>query len=149
VAYPTAGNSALLLELIPSRLPEAAPSCKRHSRDVYGTFHSDWALRESSTTPSRRYRETYLGTATDRDCGDGRHNRHQQFHAVFPGDLINVKTTTIAAPTTLGRGTAVISGVSPKRNLQSELLRDRYGYGAALRFRCDAVIWSGQFCSRF
>ena len=35
------------------------------------------------------------------------------FSAVFPNDPVNVATTTIVAPSTLGRGTAVLSGTNP------------------------------------
>jgi len=36
-----------------------------------------------------------------------------KFNAVFPGDPVNVPTTTITTPAALGRGTAVIAGMNP------------------------------------
>ena len=115
VAYPTAGNSALLLEIdtiaiaggrafMQAATPATFTGNVSFRLGAPGIIHNTIASIQGDVSGQLQLTGT-AATAGTIDINN--------FNAVFPGDLINVKTTTIAAPTTLGRGTAVISGVSP------------------------------------
>jgi hypothetical protein len=114
-AYPTAQGTVLLLELdtianaggvaaLQSATPATFSGNVTFRLAGQGIIHNNIALIQGDASGQ----VNFLGTVAS--TGNLDINR---FNAVYSGDPVNTTTTTIVAPSTLGRGTAVISGTNP------------------------------------
>ena len=117
IAYPTAQGSAVLLEVDPiaiaggvaflqSTTPTTFTGDIAFSLNGQGLLHNSPASIQGDTTGQVEF--GLATTATDAGFLDV-----NRFSAVFPGDPVNVPTTTITTPAALGRGTAVVAGMNP------------------------------------
>jgi hypothetical protein len=114
-AYPTAKGGALLLELdtiaiaggsafLQTATPATFTGNVSFRLGGQGLIHNAVSSIQANLSGQLRLPVT---TAT------GGTIDINNFSAVFPNDPVNVATTTITAPSTLGRGTAVLSGTNP------------------------------------
>ena len=114
-AYPTAKGGALLLELdtiamaggsafLQSATPVTFTGNVSFRLGAQGLVHNSVSLIQANVSGQLRLPVTTTNGGTI-DINN--------FSAVFPNDPVNVATTTITAPSTLGRGTAVLSGTNP------------------------------------
>jgi hypothetical protein len=115
VAYPTAKGSALMLEVDTIAIAGGS-AFVQVSTPVTFTGNISFRLAgqgliHNSTAAIQGDVSGQLET-TGTTASDGMLDINK-FNAVFPNDPINTATTTIAAPGTLGRGTAVVSGTNP------------------------------------
>jgi len=114
-AYPTAKGGALLLELdtiamaggsafLQTATPVTFTGNVSFRLGGQGLIHNSTSMIQPNVSGQLRLPVTTTTGGTI-DINN--------FSAVFPPDPVNVLTTTITAPSTLGRGTAVISGTNP------------------------------------
>lgn len=117
IAYPTAHGSAVLLEVDPiaiaggtaflqSTTPTTFTGDIALSLNGQGLIHNSVASIQGDTSGQVQF--GLVSTATNGGFLD-----INKFNAVFPGDPVNVPTTTITTPATLGRGTAVVAAMNP------------------------------------
>ena len=118
IAYPTAQGSAVLLEVDPIAIAAGVAFLQSTTPT---TFTGDIALSLNGqglihTSPASIQGDTsgqvdfgLVSTATT----SGGFLDVNKFSAVFAGDPVNVPTTTITSPATLGRGTAVVAAMNP------------------------------------
>jgi hypothetical protein len=117
IAYPTAQGSALLLEVdtiavaggtafLQSAAPAAFTGDVAFSLNGQGLIHDSVASIQGDASGQVEF--GLAVTAANAGMLDV-----NKFNAVFSGDPVNTATTTISAPSTLGRGTAVVSGMNP------------------------------------
>jgi hypothetical protein len=114
-AYPTGRGSVLLLEVDPiavgggtALLQKVAPAI--FTNDISFRFGGQGLIHNSTSSIQGDVSGQIILTGTTASGGNIDVNN---FSAVFPNDPINKTTTLIVAPSTLGRGTAVISGMNP------------------------------------
>jgi hypothetical protein len=114
-AYPTAKGGALLLELdtiamaggsafFQSATPATFTGSVSFRLGSQGLIHNAVSQIQANVSGQLQLPVTTTNGGTI-DVNN--------FSAVFPNDPVNVLTTAIVAPSTLGRGTAVISGTNP------------------------------------
>ena len=117
IAYPTAQGSAVLLEVDPiaiaggvaflqSTTPTTFTGDIALSLNGQGLIHNSVASIQGDTSGQVQF--GLATTATSAGFLD-----INKFNAVFPGDPVNVPTTTITSPAALGRGTAVVAAMNP------------------------------------
>jgi hypothetical protein len=115
VGYPTAKGPTLLLEVDPIAVASGAAFLQTAAVTAFngnlalslsgrGIIHNNVAAIQGDVSGSIALTSS---TATSGAIDINK------FNAVYSNDLINTATTTIAAPTTPGRGTAVIAGTNP------------------------------------
>jgi hypothetical protein len=118
IAYPTAQGSAVLLEVDPiaiaggvaflqSTTPTTFTGDIALSLNGQGLIHNSPASIQGDTSGQVDF--GLVSTATT----SGGFLDVNKFSAVFAGDPVNVPTTTITSPATLGRGTAVVAAMNP------------------------------------
>lgn len=114
-AYPTSKGGALLLELdtiaiaggsafLQAATPVTFTGNVSFRLGAQGLIHNAVSSIQANVSGQLRLPVT-TSTGGTIDINN--------FSAVFPNDPVNVATTTIVAPSTLGRGTAVLSGTNP------------------------------------
>ena len=117
IAYPTTQGSAVMLEVDPiaiaggvaflqSTTPTTFTGDIAFSLNGQGLIHSSVSSIQGDTSG-----QVEFGLATT--AANAGFLDINKFNAVFPGDPVNVPTTTITTPAALGRGTAVIAGMNP------------------------------------
>jgi hypothetical protein len=115
IAYPTAKGSALMLEVDTIAIAGGSAFLQATTPATFtgnisfrlggqGLIHNSLASIQGDLSGQL---QTTGSTAT---AGMIDINK---FNAVFPNDPVNIATTAIVAPSTLGRGTAVLSGTNP------------------------------------
>jgi hypothetical protein len=115
IGYPSANGPTLLLEVDP--IAVASGLALLQTADVT-TFNGNLAFSLSGRGLIHNSVASIQGdvsgsialVSTEATSGNIDINK---FNAVYPGDPINTATTTIVAPTSPGRGTAVIAGTNP------------------------------------
>jgi hypothetical protein len=118
IAYPTAQGSAVLLEVDPiaiaggvaflqSTTPTTFTGDIALSLNGQGLIHNSPASIQGDTSGQVDFGLVSTATAS------GGFLDVNKFSAVFAGDPVNVPTTTITSPATLGRGTAVVAAMNP------------------------------------
>jgi hypothetical protein len=139
VAYPTAKGPVLLLEVDPLAVASGAAFLQAAGVSTFngnlafslsgrGIIHNTIAAIQGDTSGALALATT-VATSGTIDIN--------KFNAVFPGDLVNTATTTIVAPTSPGRGTAVISGTNP--NVTYNVVYYVVSSNVALEFSSDAT----------
>ena len=117
IAYPTTQGSVVMLEVDPiaiaggvaflqSTTPTTFTGDIAFSLNGQGLIHSSVSSIQGDTSG-----QVEFGLATT--AANAGFLDINKFNAVFPGDPVNVPTTTITTPAALGRGTAVIAGMNP------------------------------------
>jgi hypothetical protein len=114
VAYPTAQGSALMMEVDTiaiaggtAALQTATPAVLTGNLSFrlggQGIIHNAIASIQGDVSGQVQFAGTASGGKIDIN----------KFNAVYPGDPINIATTTIVSPSAPGRGTAVIAATNP------------------------------------
>ncbi len=139
VAYQTGKGPALLLEVDPIAVASGAAFLQTAAVTAFngnlalslsgkGIIHNNPAAVQGDVSGSVAL-QTTVGTSGAIDIN--------KFNAVYPGDLINTATTAIVAPTTPGRGTAVIAGTNP--NVTYNIVYYVVSSNLALAYSSDAT----------
>ncbi len=113
--YPTSAGSVLLLELDTAAVAggaayqqAATPAVPKGALAVglgaQGIFYNSPSQYGQYLDAEVNFLTT-IGNAGNIDINN--------FNAVYPGDPVNTATTTLGTPSSLGRGTAVLSGTNP------------------------------------
>jgi hypothetical protein len=141
IAYPTAQGSAVMLEVdtiaiaggtaFPqSTTPTTVTGNIAASLSGQGLIHNSPASIQGDVSG-----QVEFGLATT--AASAGMLDINLFTAVFPRDAVNAATTTISAPATLGRGTAVVSGMNP--NVTYKLVYYLVDANTAVVFDSDAT----------
>jgi hypothetical protein len=139
VAYPTARGPVLLLEVDPIAVASGAAFLQAAGVSTFngnlafslsgrGIIHNNIAAIQGDTSGALALATT-AATSGMIDIN--------KFNAVFAGDAVNTATTTIVAPTSPGRGTAVISGTNP--NVTYNVVYYVVSSNIALEYSSDAT----------
>src|ERR1700735_5461878 len=141
IAYPTTQGSVVMLKVDPiaiaggvaflqSTTPTPFPGHIAFSLNGQGLIHSSVSSIQGDTSG-----QVEFGLATT--AANAGFLDINKFNAVFPGDPVNVPTTTITTPAALGRGTAVIAGMNP--NVTYNLVYYLINGNAAVIFDSDTT----------
>jgi hypothetical protein len=114
VAYPTAQGSALMMEVDTIAIAGGTAALQTATPTVLtgnisfrlggqGIIHNAIASIQGDVSGQVQFAGTASGGKIDIN----------KFNAVYPGDPINIATTTIVSPSAPGRGTAVVAAMNP------------------------------------